>query len=337
MKHGSFGSVRTLVVALIAILALLAFTASAQQRNEKWVHGILTAKGDAGFQLMALEQGYFADAGIDFEVVQFESDATLVKALIAGEIDSMEANPTSSLVAISQGADLRFVGATIPGLSHVIYTRSDINSIEDLKGRVIGISGPGALPQVTVQALLDEKGIGFNEVTWSNAGGDAARFKALVAGKVDAVVSGVDFKTVADEDPNIHYIGTVAESLPNYLRYTFITSGKNVERRPEVLTDVLQAMAKGLRYAIENRDEMIALTSKTIGKPADDPSLALVYDTHVNERLLAPNLTFDPNAISWMYDLNRGLGKINREFDVNDYIDVSFAEQAVSELGVYDW
>jgi NitT/TauT family transport system substrate-binding protein len=335
MRYGSIRAVGKITLFLITIAALLVSTAAAQQ--ERWVHGILTAKGDAGFQLMALDKGYFAEEGIGFEVVQFESDATLVKALIAGEIDSMEANPTSSLVAISQGADLRFVGATIPGLSHVIYTRSDINSIEDMRGRIIGISGPGALPQVTLQALLDEVGIGFNEVTWSNAGGDAARFKALVAGKVDAVVSGVDFKVVADEDPNVHYIGTVAESLPNYLRYTIITSGRNVERRPEVLTGVLRATARGLRRAIEYRDEMIELTSRTIGKPAEDPSLALVYDTHINERLLAPNLLFDPAAIVWMYDLNRDLGKITREFNVHDYIDTSFAEQAVASLGAFSW
>jgi NitT/TauT family transport system substrate-binding protein len=307
------------------------------QKLEKWVHGIFTAKGNTGFQLMGKEKGYYEELGIDFQVMEFESDTTMIKALIAGEIDSREANVTTTLSANAEGADLRLVAGTLLRLDQVLYTKKDIKSIEDLKGKVIGTSGSGSLPEVLVNAMLNKKSIGFDKVTWVNVGGNAARFKALVAGKIDAGVSSGEFLKEAEKMDNVHAIAHLGESLPRYINNAFTVTGNTVKTRGEALTKVLQAESKGMRYAIDHRDETIKLTAKLTKLDPSDPTLALAFDQNVNEKLLSPDFTLNPDDVQWMYELNKQLGTIKKDINVKDYIDLSFVKKVNQDLGEYKW
>lgn len=308
------------------------------KKKVKWVHGVTKQKGDAAFQhVMALNKGYFDELGIDFQIQEFEGDSTIIKALIAGQVDSMEANPNNTLVALSQGSDLKFVAASIPGMSHVLYTKDNINSVEDLEGKAAAISAPGAFPHILMQSLLFQHDMDIDSVEWVNAGSDAERVQALIAGKVDGAISAVDYKTIVDGEEGVHYIADIKDILPNFLRYVIVVSDKTIDEKGEALTNMLQAAAMGQRYAIENRDEAIELTAETINLDPSDPSLSLVYDIHVDDKLLAPNLELDVEALEWMYELNKELGKIDGEYNVRDHVDLSFAEKAIENIGKYDW
>ena len=69
---------------------VLAGVSVASPQDKVWKHGILEAKSDAGFIAMVDKGGFAAKHGLKLEVVQIKAGSTLMKALISGEIDSVE-------------------------------------------------------------------------------------------------------------------------------------------------------------------------------------------------------------------------------------------------------
>jgi NitT/TauT family transport system substrate-binding protein len=321
----------------VVALALLVSTSVLAQTPVRWKHGIVAAKGDAGFQFMALEKKFWGQDGLDVSFVQTEGGSTLFRFLLAGEVDTIEVSPPDIFSAVAAGGELKIVGATIPGMSHVLYVKNDIKSVKDLAGRKVGISVPGALPQVLVQALLLENGMPLDSVQWVNAGGDAARVKALLVGNVDAAASTPDWVPMVTKEGTARVLLKFGEALPKYVRFVLVTTDKTIRDKPEALTAFLSGYARGIRHAVANRDETIALTRKTIKAEANDPAPAFIYDLFVRERLLAPNLAVAEEQIAWMQDLNLRLGKQKVAVPLSRVIDLRFQQQVVGKLGPHTW
>ena len=75
--------------ALAAAIALHCLSVHhAQQKVSK--HGILEAKSDSGFIAMVDKGGFAANRGLKVELLQIKAGETLMKALISGEIDSVD-------------------------------------------------------------------------------------------------------------------------------------------------------------------------------------------------------------------------------------------------------
>ncbi len=109
--------VRCFFASLVSVVFLLP-TIGAARADDLWRHGTLVPKGDAGFIYMAAEGGFAKAQGLDLKMQAFQNDPLMMKALIAGELDSYEGSPISPLIAGSKGADVRIPAA--PGPVHLL-------------------------------------------------------------------------------------------------------------------------------------------------------------------------------------------------------------------------
>ncbi|WP_174735217.1 ABC transporter substrate-binding protein [Mesobacillus harenae] len=294
----------------------------------KWKHGIVSAKADSGFILMAKEKDYFKKHGVEVEFMEFEGDATMIQALIAGELDSMEANPAASINAINKGAKLKFIGSTMPGMPYALYTNSEIKSFKDLEGKIVGISKPGALPEIIVKAMLMEEGLDPASVTFVNAGGDVQRYQALMGGKVDAIASASEFVPQAEKD-GINVLGYAADIVPMYPRFVIVSSEKALTEKPDAAAGFLAGEMEGLTYALNNRDEAIKLAAKTIDVPEDNVRINSIYDEVKEKGYLSPKSEIPVDRIEWLQDFLFELGSIEKKVDLNTVIDESFRKKAL--------
>jgi ABC-type nitrate/sulfonate/bicarbonate transport system substrate-binding protein len=99
-------SEKPLIAAALFVICALP-TANAQEKV--WKHGILEAKSDAGFIAMVDKGGFGAKRGLKIEILQIKAGATLIKALIAGEIDSVDMGAAESIVAGVRGTGVKIV------------------------------------------------------------------------------------------------------------------------------------------------------------------------------------------------------------------------------------
>ena len=150
---------------------LVAFAfATPVHADDLWRHGTLVPKGDAGFIYMAAEGGFAKAQGLDLKMQAFQNDTLMMKALIAGELDTYEGSPISPLIAGSKGADVKILGCTWPKLTYSLFSHDGIGSVADLKGKKFGISAPGSLPDLVARAMLKQAGVAPSEVSFVAAG-----------------------------------------------------------------------------------------------------------------------------------------------------------------------
>ena len=163
-------------------------------------HGILEAKSDAGFIAMVDKGGFAAKRGLKVEILQIKAGATLMKALVSGEIDSVDMGAAESIVAGVRGTGVKIVGCTWPGVPQVVLAKAEINTLADLKGKTVAISSPGSLPDLLFRGMLDAANVPFADVKLATQGADLDRYKSLVAGITDAAVVSNEFEAVMLSD-----------------------------------------------------------------------------------------------------------------------------------------
>ncbi len=85
---------RTDLILAVAVflMTVLAGPLSAQELKV-WKHGVIEPKGDAGFMLMIGQRDFAAKHGLKLEIASMKNGAIAHKALLAGEVDSIEFEP----------------------------------------------------------------------------------------------------------------------------------------------------------------------------------------------------------------------------------------------------
>src|SRR5205085_4811847 len=127
-----------------------------------------------------------------------------------------------------------------------------IAKVEDLRGKNIAISAPGALPDLLIRAVLEKQGIPVTEVKFANMGSDTDRYKALTVGVVDAAIVSTEYLPIAPK--TVKLLATGREALPNFMRVCMISSGKALAEKPDEAARFLAAESAALRYAATNRE-----------------------------------------------------------------------------------
>ncbi len=316
----------------IGLTAALANSASNAEELKTWRHGIVEAKSDAGFVFMASKGGFAEKQGLNIEMVQFKGDALALRALLAGELDSYEGSPGAPIIAASRGADIKITGCYWPGLTYGIYAKPSIAGAEDLKGKMLAISSPGALPDLVVRAVLEKYGIPPADVRFSIMGSDSDRFKAVSGGIVDAAAASSEFAPIAEKS-GIKLLVQARDVVPNYLRFCTYVSGKTLTSRGEDAAKFLAAEMAAWRFALDNRDKVIALTHEVTHSKPDDPRPAYIFDEVKRYSTIDPAMPIPVEKLTWMRDLLIKTGNLAKAVEINSLIDERPRARALELLG----
>jgi NitT/TauT family transport system substrate-binding protein len=300
---------RTWCVAALT-LALGPTPAAAQK---VWRHAIIEAKSDAGFAMM-VSRGFAEKQGLKLDIMQIKADQIGLKALLAGELDSYEGGPGGAIVAAARGADVKILGCHWPSLVHGLFARETVAKIEDLRGKNIAISAPGALPDLLIRAVLEKQGIPATDVKFANMGSDTDRYKALTVGVVDAAIVSTEYLPIAPK--TVKLLATGREVLPNFMRVCMITSGKTLADKPDEAARFLAAEISALRYAAANRDEEIKLTFEVTKAKADDPRPGFIFDEATRHKDIDPEIGLPMEKLAWTQEMLIKNGSMPKPVDL---------------------
>lgn len=139
---------------------------------------------------VAIEKGYFKEAGLDVEALKFQSAQQVMESMLAGRAEGSSNGTASAVLAIGEIAQpgLFKIFCTNPTNAKyildefVIAKDSPIKSLVDLKGKRVA-SGPGIQNVTLAKVMLEKAGAGVVAVIELPIGQHIA---ALVAGQIDA-------------------------------------------------------------------------------------------------------------------------------------------------------
>ena len=321
--------VRAKRITLVATLTFACWAANAQEKV--WKHGILEAKSDSGFIAMVEKGGFGAKHGLKVEILQVKAGATLMKALIAGEIDSVDMGAAESIVAAARGTGVKIVGCTWPGVPQVVLAKAEISSLADLKGKTVAISSPGSLPDLLFRGMLDSANVPFAEVKLATQGADLDRYKSLVAGITDAAVVSNEFEAVMP--PNIKVLASGSTAVPKFIRLCVATSSKVLSERRDDLVKFVAAEMDAYKYAATHRDETVKLAREMTNAKPEDKRAEFITDEAINKQQIDPTLAAPVDRLEWMEQLFVKAGVIPKTVPAAMLVDTSVHDDAVKLVG----
>jgi len=315
---------------LAAALIALSFS-SANAQEKVWKHGILEAKSDAGFIAMVDKGGFAAKRGLKVELLQIKAGATLMKALISGEIDSVDMGAAESIVAGVRGTGVKIVGCTWPGVPQVVLAKAEIRTLADLKGKTVAISSPGSLPDLLFRGMLDAANIPFSDVKLATQGADLDRYKSLVAGITDAAVVSNEFEAVMP--PTIKVLAKGGSAVPKFLRLCLATSSKVLAERRGDLVKFVAAEMDAYQFAATHREETVRIAHELTNAKPDDKRAEFISDQAIRDKQIDPALAIPADRIDWMQELFVKAGVIPKTVPTAALIDTSVRDDAAKLAG----
>jgi NitT/TauT family transport system substrate-binding protein len=316
------------LIALAAVMILAAGGCALAQSSKPWRHGLIQPKSDAAILLMAAQRGFFKKVGLDVEIVPIKDDQVLTKATIAGDLDSFEGGPSGVLVADSHGADVKVIGCSWLIVPHGIFVHDDITSMDQLKGKTIAISSPGAFPDIYAKGALAHFNIPADAVNYASLGGDLDRYKALVAHVVDAAVVSAEYVPVAAKE-HIKMLVSAQEALPQFVRMCLHATGANLAARPQDAAKFLAGEMLGLQYAVSHKDEAMKVTQEVADIKPDDPRPSFIYDLAMQQHAIGTDVPIPYDKFEWLNNELVKVGSLSKPLDLAKVLDGKPREDAL--------
>jgi NitT/TauT family transport system substrate-binding protein len=278
---------------------------------------------------IAQDLGYFDKEDIDVSVKHFESGSINAKALLARAVDLSDVETSAVFSAAANGVDIRIFGTHEWGLHFVLYATRDIKSLKDLYGKRFAISGIGGLPHVVIIALMRDAKLDPNELKMVAIGGQSARLKALMGGKIDATL-GEENPTV-DADPNLHQLFVVEEKLPNYLSQVLAAYPDTLQSKAGAIAKFQRGLIEAARFAYANKAEFVKLCSKHL--PGGEEKLGKVYDFYARVRHWSINGDVPMERIEYMQELGLATKIQPKAVDLKKLVDTSSIDRVLAKAG----
>jgi NitT/TauT family transport system substrate-binding protein len=233
---------------------------------ERVVVGYIPVTGDAKF-FVAKERGFFADEGLDVELLEFQNSADGLAAIRAGKLDTGAFGTVAPLIHISKGADLRIIGGIMGEDTSIITTPEKagaIRSAADLKGSKIATIRLSTSDAV-LRGALHNAGLSWkNDVEIAELKNPPAVLEAVKSGEVDLGVVWGPFDLQAAKQGLVAVLNS-RQLLPGHPCCRLSVTGENFEGRKDVWTRFLRAILKAERYAKadeSHRDDTVDIILK---------------------------------------------------------------------------
>jgi len=326
-------TVARILATTIASLAALAGVSAALAQTP-WRHAIIQAKSDAGFQVMALRAGFAQKAGLDLKHTYMQNDVVMLRAMLAGELDSYEGTPGPALVAGSRNAGIKIIGCQWQAIVHSVFARTELKSAADMKGATMAISSPHAAPDMIAKAWLTQNNVALSEVKFASLGGDPDRYKAVASGVALATAISIEFSLFGQRD-GLKLIVRGSDVLPNYQRLCTVTTDKAIETRRDDIVRFLTAQMQGYRYALTHRDEEVRITREITGIKPEDKRPEFMFEEASNPKTgIDPAMTIYLDKLEWMQDQLVKAGNLPQRYDLTRVVNTELRAEALKRAGL---
>jgi ABC-type nitrate/sulfonate/bicarbonate transport system substrate-binding protein len=211
---------------------------------------------------MAAEAGYFRDQGLDTELLHVEPGATLLAALQNGELEITGGGGPSIVYGALQGLDMVIIGSLMNVLDSNVMVRMEIRTVDDLRGKTIGVSRLKAISDVG--ARLAFKSVGLQpdvDVFTRGTGGNAETLAAMEQGIVDGASFGVGMALEAQKRGYREMFNLGQMGIP-FLQGAISTTRRVVRDRPELGERYLRALAQAMSRLRTDRELAIDVIAK---------------------------------------------------------------------------
>jgi NitT/TauT family transport system substrate-binding protein len=279
---------------------------------------------DLPFKVAQLK-GFWREEGLDVEVILIRG-AVGMQALLGGSVDYTSASG-STIAAAVRGLPVKLVFISSAKPMFELVSQSQIKSIQELKGKIVGISSRGGSNDLMMQLILQKNGLTPNkDVTTIIVGAQEETVLALRAGRIAAALLTPPRNFMLQRD-GFNRLAYASDYLPTYGNGGIGVTDEKIKTNPAEVLALVKGTVKGLQYSLKNRAEMIKIMPEYLG--VKDPTLVEhLYDLYLTRQSLDGSVD-DPWMRGAIEFTQKTLGGAAKEIPPSQVFDFSFVQKSV--------
>jgi NitT/TauT family transport system substrate-binding protein len=231
---------------------------------------------------VAHDAGLFAKEGLDDQMILIPSATQLAQVTVAGDVDIASLGGGPMMAAVLSGADLKVIGNNVNKMIFSIHTKPEVKTVEELRGKRIGVSRFGSSSDVSARYALRK----FNldpqkDVILLQLGSMSSIFGALRSGAVDGALVSPPTQFLS-EKLGFKELVSITDMDFAYPNPAMAVPGDLIRKRPDLLDRFMRAYVRGVHRARTDRE----FTIKSLAKyttVTDGVLLSKTYDFYVGK------------------------------------------------------
>jgi ABC-type nitrate/sulfonate/bicarbonate transport system substrate-binding protein len=272
---------------------------------------------------MAKDSGAFDKYGIQADVIFISSGPVVVQALIGGDLQGGSGATNAVINAILNGAPIIGVAATANRPYHRLFVQPEINRLEDLKGKTLGVTRFGSITDNLTRILLRKSGL-EGAVNVRQMGGtievSAAFQNKVIAGAVTS-----DLRVSPPSQAKI-LTRLIDLGIP-YSMNMIAVSREYLRRNPETVERMVRAYADGVAFMNRQKEQALKIIAR-YARLTDPKMIEDHYNDSVTYLDRIPKA--DPEAVQTILEF---MGK--KGIPLDTFMDSAIIEKLTRE-GFFD-
>ena len=274
-------------------------------------------------------KGYFKEQGLTIEPILIRGGPAAIAALASGDVDFGSIGGAQAPIrSRARGLDVYIIGSLSNRVNYTMIGAKGVRRVDDLKGKIIGVTGAGAFSDFVVRVYLKNNGLDPDkDVILRPLGGTVLRVSALEKGIIAAAPFSAE-EAVGLLKKGFPMISNLSETL-TIPQSILIARGEVLEKYPETAKRFLKAIIQGLRFVRSNKKEALQAGYDS-GLKGDPDIVSRAYDLYA--AAYTPDLSVAAEGIQLMLDEDIRTGIVDKKMTLDKVINERVLKKAQEEL-----
>ena len=207
---------------------------------------------------MAKDSGAFDKYGLQSEVIFISSGPVVVQALIGGDLQGGSGATNAVVNAILNGAPIIGVAATANKPYHRLFVQPEINRLEDLRGKTLGVTRFGSITDNLTRILLRKTGL-EGTVNVRQLGGTLEVSAAFQNHAIAGAITG-ELRVAPPSQPKL-LVKLIDLGIP-YSMNTIAVSRDYYRREPDTVERIVRAYCEGIAFMNYQKEKALKIIVK---------------------------------------------------------------------------
>lgn len=285
-------------------------------------------------QYVAIEEGYFAEEGIELELVTgFGADKTMT-AVLSGEADIGFMGSEASIYVYSQNPDdyiVNFAQLT-QRAGNFLVAREPMENFQwsDLKGKEVLGGRKGGMPQMVFEYILKKNNLDpAADMTIDQSIDFGATATAFSGGSGDFTVEFEPGATTLETEGAGYVVASLGVDS-GYVPYTAYSAKQSfLKEHPELAQGFTNALQKGMDYVQNHTPEEIAKVIAPQFKETDLEVITTIVTRYYEQDTWKEDLIFEESSFTLLQDILEEAGELQERVPYEDLVTTEYAKKAV--------
>ena len=294
-----------------------------------------------------IDLGFWKEEGLEVEALPAPGAAAAIQLVVGGRATAAIANPSSQMIAVQKGSTVKFFYSAQRGdiFGIGLPQGGGLNSLDDLKGKTIGVTSFASGGTIYAKGLLNEAGLAERDYTLVEIGVGARAASALKSGQVQAL-SMYDEAYAQLEQAGLPMSKIIRDPrAKNYISGSIVVQNEDLTKRRDMLIGLARGIAKGQIFQETNPEAAVRIHWKVYpntaprGGVTEEEVAKAVEVNKASTKLVSRNALgtnrFGDMPRERMEDFQRYLvttGVLPKEVDVKNY----YTEELIPQINAFD-